>query len=85
MGEGRGYSTYELPVLKLIKYLGICVLFGFVVGEIMRHTHIDYLLALSIWNVFFVTYYYVTLPAIGLMCIVAYLFRKKKQREMWKT
>jgi len=79
MGEGKPYSTYELPFLKLLKYFLIFTGIGFLIGWTTRYTTVDYWLALWIWQTFFLTYYYITLPAIGLMCIVAYYTTRKKQ------
>ena len=78
MGEGHAYSTYELPILKLLKYFIIIGVSCFILGWVMRYSNADYLLAVWLWQVFILTYYYVTVPAIALMCIVAYLARRKK-------
>ena len=79
MGEGKPYSTYELPFLKLLKYFLIFTIIGLISGWTLRYTKVDYLLALWIWQVFFLTYYYVTLPSIGLMCLVVYFSTRKKK------
>ena len=80
MGEGHAYSTYELPILKLVKYLAVCIILGFILGWLLRYTSADYYLSLWLWQTFILTYWYVTLPAIALMFIVAYLFRQRKPK-----